>query len=78
MWQVLMLFACFLLSQLQIYHATTCKLSAKKSADGLMELPLHVSLCFSLVTFNFIHFVTHLGASLLGFIFFGTLCAFYT
>ena len=59
-----------------------CRVFVKKSADSLMEVPLYVICCFSLVAFNilslyliFVSLITMcFGLFLIGFILAGTLC----
>ena len=63
-----------------------CRVSAERSAVKHMEFPLYVTCCFSLAVFNSLSlclvFVSQisvcLGMFLLGFILYGTLCAFWT
>ena len=63
-----------------------CRVSAEKSPDTLMEVPLYVICCFPLVAFNilplsliFVSLITMcLGVFFLEFILPGTLCASWT
>ena len=63
-----------------------CRVSAERSADNLMGVPLYMILCFSIVAVRILSLsltfailiITCLGVGLFGFIFFGTLCAFCT
>ena len=58
----------------------TCKLSAEKSADSLMVVPLYMTIYFSLAAFRILSLMHAvlimlcLGVNLLGFFLLGTLC----
>ena len=69
------------------YHSLlACRVSAERSADNLMGIPLYDICCFSLAAFNI--FSLYLifdslismcfGVFLLGFIVYGTLCGSWT
>ena len=61
----------------------TCKVSAEKSANSLMVVPLYMTIYFSLAAFRILSLTSAvlimlcLGVSLLGFFLLGTLCDFY-
>ena len=63
----------------------SCNVSAEKSADCLIGVPLYVTSCFSFAAlilsfylFFVILIIMCLGVTLFGFILFGTLCASWT
>ena len=76
----------FISLNMSCHSLLACRVSAEKSADILMGVPLYVICCFSLIVFNifslsliFVNLITiYLGVFLLGFILYGTLCTSWT
>ena len=76
----------FPFSTLNVYYHSllTCRVSAERSAVKHLEFPLYVNCCFSLTAFNilslcsvFVSLISMcLDLFLLGFVLYGTLCAF--
>ena len=62
------------------YSILACKVSAEKSANSLMVVPLYMTIYFSLAAFRILSLTSAvlimlcLGVSLLGFFLLGTLC----
>ena len=79
-------FFLFITLNISCYSFLACRVSAEKSANTLMGVPLYVICCFSLVAFNilsltliFVSLITVcLGVFPLGFILPETLCASWT
>ena len=79
-------FLLFSTLNISCHSLLACRVSAERSAVRHMEFPLYVTSCFSLATFNilslcliFVNLISMcLGVFLLGFILYGTLCAFWT
>ena len=47
----------FITLNILCHSLLACRVSAEKSADSLMAIPLYIICCFSLVTFNIFFFV---------------------
>ena len=47
----------FIILNILCHSLLACRVSAEKSADSLMAIPLYAICCFSLVTFNIFFFV---------------------
>ena len=79
-------FSPFSTLNISCHSLLACRVSAERSAVKYMGFPLYVMCCFSLAAFNilslclvFVSLISMcLGVFLLGFILYGTLCAFWT
>uniref|UniRef100_A0A8C9CTW2 Uncharacterized protein n=1 Tax=Phocoena sinus TaxID=42100 RepID=A0A8C9CTW2_PHOSS len=76
----------FITLNVSCHSLLACRVSAERSAVNLMGIPLYVICCFSLAAFNIFSLILIfdslinmcLGMFLLGFILYGTLCAYWT
>ena len=76
----------FSILNISCHSPLACRVSAERSAVMCMGFPLRVTCCFSLAAFNILSLclvfvsliIMCLGAFLLGFILYGTLCASWT
>ena len=76
----------FITLNISCHFLLACRVSAEKSADSFMGVPLYVICCFSLIAFNilslsliFVILITMcLGMFLFGLILYWTLCASWT
>ena len=79
-------FFLFITLNILCHSLLTCRVSAEKSADSLIEVPLCVICCFSVAAFIilslsliFVILITmYLSVFLFGLILYGTLCASWT
>ena len=85
LWGRVFTFFPFITLNISCHSLLACRVSAEKSADSLMGVPLYVTSCFSLAVFNilslsliFAILITCLSVILFGLILFGTLCSSWT
>ena len=79
-------FFSFITLNILCHFLLACKVSAEKTADSSLGVPLYVTSCFSLTTFEIlslslifaISIIMCLGMDLFGLVLFGNLCAYWT